>query len=83
MLRIRFDNSEEQKYGSSKQAEQAIQDYILNSNAKSAELLQGDICVAEYSAEEFQAKDQFNSQEVDDAIYYGNENEVWSVATGE
>ena len=56
MLLVRFDTGEEQEYSSSEQAEQAIQDVILNSGAESAELVQNGEVVADYDASEFEAK---------------------------
>lgn len=54
MLLVRFDNGEEQEYNSSEQAEQAIQDVLLNGDAESAELVQDGTVVAEYSEDEFE-----------------------------
>lgn len=53
MLFVQFDTNEEQSYSSTEEAEQAIQDVICNGEAESAELLQGDEVVAEYSKDEF------------------------------
>lgn len=53
MFTVKFDDGEVQEFETTIQAEQAIQDHILNSDAESAEILQGDEVVAEYSKDEF------------------------------